>query len=85
MEYLQRLDQKLTLSKMSSESRNGGIKIGKRYLNIVNTLYPQSGLQQYAHWIDQQLMFGNASIVHKLGLLHILRLKPIYQCLHIFM
>jgi urease accessory protein len=62
--YLQRLDQKLTLSKMASESREGGIKIGKRYLNIVHTLYPQSGLQQYASWIDQQLCYGNASIVH---------------------
>jgi urease accessory protein len=62
--YLQRLDQRLTLSKMSSESRGGGIKIGKRYLNIVNTLYPQSGLRHYARWIDQQLCYGNASIVH---------------------
>src|SRR3954468_7980308 len=49
--YIQRLDRKLTVSRMSSESRNGGIKIGKRYLTIVHTLYPQSGLQQYARWI----------------------------------
>ena len=54
--YIQRLDQKLTVSKMSSESREGGIKIGKRYLKIVNTLYPQSGLQQYARWIDSNFV-----------------------------
>ncbi|WP_028392392.1 urease accessory protein UreF [Bacillus cihuensis] len=62
--YIQRLDRKLTVSKMSSESRNGGIKIGKRYLTIVQTLYPQSGLKQYARWIDSQLCYGNAAIVH---------------------
>lgn len=62
--YLQRLDQKVTLSKMPSESREGGIKIGKRYLKIINTLYPQSGLRHYASWIDQYLCYGNSSIVH---------------------
>ena len=63
-QYLQRLDHRLTLSKMSSESREGGIKIGKRYLKIVNTLYPQSGLQHYDRWINQNLCYGNSSIVH---------------------
>ena len=49
---------------MSSESRNGGIKIGKRYLATVHTLYPQSGLIQYSRWINDQLSFGSAAIVH---------------------
>jgi urease accessory protein len=62
--YIQRLDRKLTVSKMSSESRNGGIKIGKRYLTIVQSLYPQSGLQQYVRLIDSKLCYGNAAIVH---------------------
>lgn len=61
---IQRLDQKLTISKASSESRNGGIKIGKRYLKMVNTLYPESGLEDYAKWISQEWCYGNASIVH---------------------
>jgi urease accessory protein len=62
--YLQQLDQRLTLSKMSSESREGGIKIGKRYLKMINTLYPQSGLRDYARWIDHNFCYGNSSIVH---------------------
>ena len=41
--YIQRLDRKLTVSKMSSESRNGGIKIGKRYLTIVQYLISAIG------------------------------------------
>ncbi|AXI10999.1 urease accessory protein UreF [Oceanobacillus zhaokaii] len=61
---IQRLDRKLTVSKISSETRNGGIKIGKRYLSTVHTLYPQSELIQYSRWIDDQLCFGNAAIVH---------------------
>ena len=63
--YLQQLDHKLTLSKMSSESREGGIKIGKRYLKMFNTLYPQSGLRDsMLSWIDNNLCYGNSSIVH---------------------
>ena len=49
---------------MSSESREGGIKIGKRYLKMINTLYPQSGLQDYARWIDHNFCYGNSSIIH---------------------
>ncbi|OCA82149.1 urease accessory protein UreF [Pseudobacillus wudalianchiensis] len=61
---LQRLDKKLTISKMPSESREGGIKLGKRYLKIVNTLYPSAGLSQYADWIKEKRCYGNSSIVH---------------------
>lgn len=61
---LQRLDQRLTLSKQAFESREGTIKIGKRYLNIADTLYPEAGLGQYADWIDSRLCYGNPAIVH---------------------
>ncbi|HET7580093.1 MAG TPA: urease accessory UreF family protein [Bacillales bacterium] len=63
-EDLQRLDRKLTFSKKASESREGSVKIGKRYLKVVHTLYPESGLDQYTRWIDKQLCFGNPAIVH---------------------
>ncbi|WP_165887008.1 urease accessory protein UreF [Scopulibacillus darangshiensis] len=63
-EDLQRLDQKLTFSKKASESRDGTVKIGKRYLKIVHTLYPEAGLDQYAGWINERLCYGNPAIVH---------------------
>lgn len=63
-EDLQRLDRKLTFCKKASESREGTIKIGKRYLKIVHALYPEAGLDQYAKWIDEGLSFGNPAIVH---------------------
>ncbi|WP_106497490.1 urease accessory protein UreF [Lentibacillus sp. Marseille-P4043] len=61
---MQKLDQKLTMCKMSSESRKGGIKLGKSYLKVINTLYPDSGLLQYSDWINGKLCYGNPAIVH---------------------
>lgn len=61
---LQRLDQKLTLRTLASESREGTIKIGRRYLNIVDALYPESGLEQYADWIKDGRCYGNPAVVH---------------------
>lgn len=63
-ENLQRLDRKVTFCKKASESRDGTVKIAKRYLKIVDTLYPEAGLSQYARWIQEDLCFGNPSIVH---------------------
>lgn len=63
-ENLKLLDQHLALSKMARESREGGIKIGRRYLFIVQQLYPESGLSQYDNWIVQEECYGNSSIVH---------------------
>ena len=63
--YLQRLDQKLTLSKMSSESREGGIKIGKRYLKIDQYLISAIRASTLCSaGLINNLCYGNSSIVH---------------------
>lgn len=64
LELIKRLDQKLFLSKIPRESREGSMKIGKRYLKIVNTLYPEAQLDLYNQWIKQQVCYGNSAIVH---------------------
>lgn len=58
------LDRKLYLSKIPKESREGSMKIGKRYLKMVQTLYPESGLQDYQQLIKENKCFGNSAIVH---------------------
>lgn len=61
---IQRIDQKLTVSKMSAETREGAIKLGERYLKIVASLYPEAGLQQYKNWIENRQCYGNPAVVH---------------------
>ncbi|MFC4766176.1 urease accessory protein UreF [Effusibacillus consociatus] len=61
---LRTLDRRLTLSRLSRESREGGVKIGKRYLRIVLDLYPECGLEEYDNWIRSGESYGNACIVH---------------------
>lgn len=63
-ENLKSLDLRLTLSRLARESREGGIKVGKRYLRIVQELYPESGLSEYESWIRRGECYGNAGIVH---------------------
>ncbi|WP_176560359.1 urease accessory protein UreF [Brevibacillus dissolubilis] len=63
-ENLKELDRKLTLSKLARESREGGMKIGRRYLYSVLELYPDSGLKEYESWVTQGECFGNSCIVH---------------------
>ncbi|GAX89862.1 urease accessory protein UreF [Effusibacillus lacus] len=63
-ENLKLLDRRITLSKPARESREGEIKIGKRFLHIVQELYPESGLEQYASWIRSEECYGSNAIVH---------------------
>jgi urease accessory protein len=63
-ENLRLLDHRLTLSRLARESREGGIKIGRRYLHIIQELYPDCGLKEYHDWILRGECYGNASIVH---------------------
>lgn len=61
---IEQLDEKLTVSKLAAETRAGGVKLGKRYVKIVNSLYPDAGLQQYDDWIANRRCYGNPAIVH---------------------
>jgi urease accessory protein len=63
-ENLQPLDRRLTLSRLARESREGGIKIGRRYLHILQELYPHSGLKMYQRWILEEECYGNAAVAH---------------------
>ena len=58
------LDERLTLSRLASESREGSSKIGKRYLRLVRELYPESGLHRYEQLIRTGGCYGQASVVH---------------------
>lgn len=58
------LDERLTLSRLASESRQGSIKIGKRYLRLVRELYPESGLNRYEQLVRTGVCYGQASVVH---------------------
>lgn len=63
-EELWELDTRLTLSRLARESREGGCKIGKRYLYLVLELYPDCSLKKYASKIKEKACFGNPAIVH---------------------
>ncbi len=63
-ERLKDLDRRLTVSRLARESREGGIKIGRRYLRIIAELYPQSGMDEYERWIEEGTCFGHPCIVH---------------------
>lgn len=64
LDKIQLLDKKLYLSKIPKESRDGAMKIGKRYLKIVDTLYPNSQLSLYKEWLSKGDCFGHSAIVH---------------------
>ena len=64
LEGLREVDYRLTLSRIARESREGGIKIGKRYLYLLLELYPDFPLKRYQEEIRQGTCFGNAAIVH---------------------
>lgn len=61
---LKDLDRRLTVSRLARESREGGIKIGRRYLRLIAELYPQSGMDEYARWIEEGTCYGHPCIVH---------------------
>lgn len=61
---IRKVDHHLTLSRIPRESREGGIKIGKRYLYLLLELYPDFFLRSYQEEIRQSTCFGNAAIVH---------------------
>lgn len=61
---LKMLDRRLTLAKLARESREGGIKIGKRYLRVAGELYPEAALERYGDWIRRGECYGNACVVH---------------------
>ncbi|BCJ85207.1 urease accessory protein UreF [Effusibacillus dendaii] len=63
-DQLQMIDQRLTVSRMARESREGAIKIGRRYLQIAQELYPLAGLQEYARWIEEKVCHGSSPVVH---------------------
>ncbi|UOF88849.1 urease accessory protein UreF [Fodinisporobacter ferrooxydans] len=58
------LDRRLYISKLARESRDGSVKIGKRYLDLVLQLYPEIPLQHYREQIRQHICTGNSCIVH---------------------
>ena len=61
---LQDLDQRLTVSRLARESREGGIKMGRRYLRLLTELYPEAGLAKYERWIREEKCYGNSAVVH---------------------
>lgn len=63
-EDLKGLDHRVTLSRLARESREGGIKVGKRYLRIVLDLYPESEIIRYLDWIKKNECYGCVSLVH---------------------
>ena len=58
------LDRRLTLTRLSRESREGGIKVAKRYLQMVMALYPESGLEWYRESIQEGQCFGHTAVIH---------------------
>ncbi|WP_018132866.1 urease accessory protein UreF [Effusibacillus pohliae] len=63
-EHLKNLDRRLTLSRFARESREGAIKVGKRYLALARELYPASGLDLYSDWIRNKECYGHPAVVH---------------------
>ncbi|GAB7388382.1 urease accessory protein UreF [Bacillaceae bacterium] len=63
-ERLKELDRRLTVSKLAREAREGGMKIGRRYLRIVAELYPCSGIDEYEAWIREGTCYGHPCVVH---------------------
>ena len=64
LQKIRELDQRVTLSKLARESREGTVRIGKRYLHMVQSLYPDAGFDQYEQWIQKGDCYGNAAVVH---------------------
>ncbi|MBE3552220.1 MAG: urease accessory protein UreF [Kyrpidia tusciae] len=63
-EDIEDLDRRLTVSRLSRESREGSVKIGRRYVRLAAELYPDSGVGLYRSWIDQGRCFGQAAVAH---------------------
>ncbi len=58
------LDRRLTVARLARESREGSIKIAKRYLHMALELHPESGLDRYAGWIREGTCFGSVPLIH---------------------
>ncbi|MDI3257884.1 MAG: urease accessory UreF family protein [Kyrpidia sp.] len=61
---LQEVDRRLTLSRLARESREGSVKIGRRYVRLAEAVYPESGIERYRAWIEEGRCFGQAPVVH---------------------
>lgn len=64
MQNLEELDGRLTVARLARESREGGVKVAKRYLKILMELYPECGLDWYQERIQSGRCFGHAAVVH---------------------
>ncbi len=58
------LDLRMTLSKLSKESRVGSVKIGRQYVRMGIELYPDAQLQMYDRMILSGACWGNAALAH---------------------
>lgn len=63
-EDLRALDRRLTAMRLPRESREGSVKIGRRYAQIAEDLYPEAGLGRYRTWIREGVCSGQAAVVH---------------------
>lgn len=61
---LTRLDRRLTFTRLARESREGGIKVARRYLHMLMALYPDSGLEWYVKAIQSGQCFGHVAVIH---------------------
>ncbi|ATY83949.1 urease accessory protein UreF [Kyrpidia spormannii] len=63
-ERLQEVDRRLTLIRLARESREGSVKIGRRYVRLAEAVYPEAGIERYRRWIEEGGCFGQAPVVH---------------------